>query len=382
MNSRVIIKIKSKNISRLLNKIYKLNINIYNIKVLNYNEFIIEIDINDIDKIKKTCLLSKIDIIEYKGKIKYLNIFKFNKVLYLSLLVGLILLLFLTNIIFDIEVMHSSSTVRNFVLDELKKNGIHKYQLKKGFNQLEKIKTNILETNKDIVEWLEIERVGTKYIVKIEERKINNYNVDNNYGDIVSTHDAVIKKIIAYDGVKVKEVNDYVKKGDIIISGNIYLNDEIKDTVMARGEVYGEVWYKISIEYPIYNDNKEETGNSYETYSINFFNKSFLFKKNTYINSYQTKKVLFSNNIIPISITKNTIYELKPIFGVYTHAEAILNARDYSKEKITETLGKDEYIISDKVLKYEVNSNTIVLEMFYKIYKNIAGFKRIDNRGE
>ncbi len=382
MNSRVIIKIKSKNISRLLNKIYKLNINIYNIKVLSHNEFIIEIDINNIDKIKKTCLTSKIDIIEYKGKIKYLNIFKFNKVLYLSLLIGLILLLFLTNIIFDIEVMHSSSTVRNFVLDELKKNGIHKYQLKKGFNKLEKIKTNILENNKDIVEWLEIERVGTKYIVKIEERKTNNYNIDNNYGDIISTHDAVIKKIIAYDGVKVKEVNDYVKKGDTIISGNIYLNDEIKDTIMARGEVYGEVWYKISIEYPIFNDNKEETGNSYETYSINFFNKSFLFKKNTYINSYQTKKVLFSNNIIPISITRNTIYELKPIFGVYTYAEAILNARDYAKDKITKTLGKDEYIISDKVLKYEVNSNTIVLEMFYKIYKNITGFKRIDSRRE
>jgi hypothetical protein len=75
----------------------------------------------------------------------------------------------------------------------------------------------------------------------------------------VSTYDAVIKKIVAESGVKVKEVNEYVKKGDTIISGSIYLNEEIKEVTKALGEIYGEVWYKISVEYPIINVDKKET---------------------------------------------------------------------------------------------------------------------------
>jgi len=40
-------------------------------------------------------------------------------------------------------------------------------------------------------------------------------------------------------------------------------------------------------------------------------------------------------------------------------------------------LKEDEYIISDKVLKYSVNSNTIYMDVFYKVYSNIAGAREI-----
>ena len=43
-----------------------------------------------------------------------------------------------------------------------------------------------------------------------------------------------------------------------------------------------------------------------------------------------------------------------------------------------EFLDEDEYIISDKVLNYRVNSNTIYMDVFYKIYENITGIKEIE----
>ena len=42
-----------------------------------------------------------------------------------------------------------------------------------------------------------------------------------------------------------------------------------------------------------------------------------------------------------------------------------------------EMLEKDEYIINDKVLNYRVDSNIIYLDMFYKVYSNITGTKRL-----
>ena len=43
-----------------------------------------------------------------------------------------------------------------------------------------------------------------------------------------------------------------------------------------------------------------------------------------------------------------------------------------------ELLDEDEYIISYKVLKYSSNSNTIYMDIFYKIYANITSVRRID----
>lgn len=374
----LVLKVKTKNIDRFLTNLYKLNIDIFRVDVLNYKEIIVEINENDFNKVKRLSILNKIDIIDYKGRKKRKNDFLFNKVLFISLVIGFFILIFLSNIIFKIEIKHTSSEMRNFIIDELKANGIKTMQFRKSFKELEKIKKNILDNNKEKLDWLEIDRVGTKYIVKLEERKTNNYYVDYKYQDIISTSDAVIKKIVANSGVKVKDVNEYVKAGETIISGSIYLNEELKKNVKALGEVYGEVWYKLSVEYPVGNDIKEETGNKKEVISINFFNNSItLLGKNNYKNSYIQKKYILKNNLLPISISKDTIYEQTIINGIYTEGEAILNARSYLRKKMEEMLDKDEYIINDKVLKYSVNSNTIYMEVFYKIYANITGTKEI-----
>lgn len=374
----VILRIKTRNVDYFLSKLYKLNIDIYNVIVNSYNEIIIEINYEDLSKLKFLSLLNKIEIVDYKGNIKRKNNLLFNKTLIISIVFGIILLYILSNIIFTIDIEHSNSKIKDLVMSELSSYGVKKYSFRKNFNELNEIKNKILNNNKDKIEWLEITRVGTKYIVKLEDRNIFNNNVDYNYQDIISTHDAVIKKIIAKSGVKVKEVNEYVKKGDTIISGTIYLNDEIKDYVKSIGEVYGEVWYKLSIEYPIINDEDDLTGKSMNVYSINLFgNKYYLFNKNKYKN-YKVKSIyLLKNNILPISISYDKIYELTNNSYIITIDEALTSAKNYAYNKVKETLSESEYIISDNLLNYQVNSNTIYMSVFYRVYKNITGVKEI-----
>ena len=373
------ISIKTQNLERLLNNIYKLNIDILNLEVLNYKEIKLEIYEKDLNKIRKISILNKINIEKYKGIINIKNKLIFYRDFIISIIIGIIVLLLLTNIIFSIEIRHTDSELKQYIYEELNKNGIKKYQFKKSYNELEKIKTNIIKNNKDKIEWLEIKNVGTKYIVMVEERKINKENEKIKFQDIVATKDAVIKKIVAISGEKIKNVNEYVLKGETIISGSISLNDDVKGMTKADGMVYGEVWYKVHIEYPIVDVIKEETGNKKEAISINFLNKHIrLFIGKRYEYSTVTSKYLMKNNIIPFSISKDTMYELKIIGGIYTEGEALLNARKYSKKKMEEFLDEDEYIISDKVLNYRVNSNTIYMDVFYKIYENITGIKEIE----
>ena len=377
----VVLKVKTRNIDRFLNNLYKLNIDIFRVDLISFNEVIVEILNKDIKSIKKISILNKIEIIDYKGRLKRKNKLVFNKTLLFSIFLGFVLLIFLTNIIFSIEVVHSSTKLRDFIMSELNKNKIHRLQLRKSFHELERIKNKILDDNKDKIEWLEIERVGTKYIVKVEERRINNISTDYKIQDIVANRDGVVKKIIAENGVKMVEVNDYVKKGDILISGNIYLNEELKNSIKAIGNVYAEVWYKLDIEYPLIDNSKTETGNKYVTYSFNFMSNRFSLKKDKYINYYINKKNILWNNVLPISITKDTVYELEASNGPYFEGESVLNAREYARGKIKDILKNDEYIISEKVLKYNLNSNTIYMSIFYKVYENIAETKEIINEG-
>lgn len=376
-----IIKVTTRNMDRFLNNLYKLNIEILKVEVISIKEVLIEVLVSDINKIKKISILNKVEVIDYKGHIKRKNNINFNKTLLFSLVFGLILLIFLTNIIFSIEIVHSSSKLRKFVMDELKENKIHVFQFRKSFHTLEKIKNKILDNNKDKIEWLEIDRVGTKYIVKVEERKINNLSTDYKKQDIVAKKDGVVKKVIALNGVKNCEENQYVKKGDILISGNVYLNEELKNRVKALGSIYAEVWYKLDIEYPLIDNTIVETGNNYETYSLNLFSKRFTIIKDKYSNHNIIKKNILWNNIIPISISKDKIYELEASNGPYSEGENILNARNYAKEKISKMLDKDEYIISEKVLKYNLNRNTIYMSIFYKVYENIAEAREIIDEG-
>ena len=85
-----------------------------------------------------------------------------------------------------------------------------------------------MKTETEKIEWLEIDSIGTKYVVKVEERIKNEPIVDNKTQHIVAKKNAMILEIYAESGeIKVKK-NDYVEKGDVLISGFITKDEEIK----------------------------------------------------------------------------------------------------------------------------------------------------------
>ena len=60
----------------------------------------------------------------------------------------------------------------------------------------------------------------------------------------------------------------------------------------------------------------------------------------------------------------------------YTNKEAIKLAIDKAKNEIKKKLKKDEYIISQKTLKFSTNGSKIILEEFFSVYEEI-GEKRV-----
>ena len=376
--SKIKINIKGRKIERFIKRLADNKINIYNMEMINRNEANIVILKSDYLKVLNIKSIYEFNIVDGSGMIKIRKTLKLNSLILVFLVIGIIVLQILSRMIFSIEVIHTDKSIRNKMLSELENYGLKIHAFKKSYDEVQKIKEQILTNHKDDIEWLEIENVGTKYIVRLEERKIKNNEESNEKRHVIASKNAIIKKIEAGNGEIVKEINSYVNAGDIIISGNITLNEQVKNTVSASGHVYGEVWYKVKVDYPLAYSEKHETGNSQKRLVFNLLNKSYELGFKKYKDKNVSSKTLLKHIFLPISLTYDNQREVIAIDEVYTIEQAIKKAEERAYVEINSKLNDKEKILSSKNLKVDVNDSKIELEIFFTVYEDITEYQKIE----
>ena len=345
------------------------------------NSFILNVSYDNYKKISRRY---KAKIIKYYGKSGFVNYLIFHRYMLLSFLFSMFILYLLSNTIFDIKINSDNAEIVNIIKNILKDSDIELYKSKKSFEELNKIKENILNNNKDKLEWIEIRENGCKYIIDVTPRVKNEIIIDDNSpSSIYASNDGVIKYITVSSGTKIKDINDYVKKGDLLISGNILKNDKIEYSIKAKGRVYAETWYYTNVEIPLKYKEYIKTGRIVNHYYIDAFSHKF-----TIIGKYDSANVVSKTSVI---IDKPYLFfklykETKEEYYYKEHNlsenEAYHLALNKSTQKINSMLDSDEYIISKKVLKKELNSSKMYVEVFFKVYENIGVTSNIDNIGE
>lgn len=382
-SSSIKIKVTGRNINNFLKRLINNNINIEKVIPISHKEIDLIINYQDLDKLLKLKTIYNIKIIRYYGKLRIIKRIKKDIFILSSLLISLLLIYTLSNIIFKVEVIHSNKNIIKLVTKELEDNGIKKYKFVKNYQEIEKIKKKILEENKDTLEWLEIIREGTKYTIRVEERIINNKPKDNKIYNIVASKNAVIKNIYAESGEKIRSINTYVKKGDIIISSDITLPNNEKKSKTASGKVQGEVWYNINIEYPYQYHEIKYTGNKKKVLVLNLLNKRIsFFDFHKYKTFNRNIKYIFNNNITPISLIYEDEYETNIINEVYDYNTAREKAITKAKEKILEKYPNIKDITDIKIIKEEDKKNKISLNLFVTCLEDITEYQEVNNNKE
>ena len=382
-SSSIKIKVTGRNINNFLKRLINNNINIEKVIPISHKEIDLIINYQDLDKVLKLKTIYNIKIVRYYGKLRIIKRIKKDIFILSSLLISLLLIYTLSNIIFKVEVIHSNKNIIKLVTKELEDNGIKKYKFVKNYQEIEKIKKKVLEENKDTLEWLEIIREGTKYTIRVEERIINNKPKDNKIYNIVASKNAVIKNIYAESGEKIRSINTYVKKGDIIISSDITLPNNEKISKTASGKVQGEVWYSINIEYPYQYHEIKYTGNKKKVLVLNLLNKRIsFFDFHKYKTFNRNIKYIFNNNITPISLIYEDEYETNIINEIYDYATAREKAITKAKEKILEKYPNIKDITNIKIIKEEDKKNKISLNLFVTCLEDIPEYQEVDNNKE
>lgn len=358
----------------IYNKIYYDSLNKYN------EYFVLDVSYDDYLYIRRRY---KCHIVKYYGKKNIVNKYENNKYVLLSLIISFMLLFLLCNTIFDIKINSDNKDIINIINNSLSDNGIGVYKRKVSFDKLNNIKNKILEDNKDTLEWIEIREKGCIYYIDVTPRVKSNNNVDNALpSDIVAEKDGVIKHIVVHRGSKVIDNGDYVKKGDVLISGNIIKNENVIDKVHSEGVIYAETWKTVNISIPFKRIDYvyKKTINHY--YLDIFGHKFTISGKYDSDNTINKKSIVLDKPYLFFKLYKEEkkIYDYNEV--ILNKEEAYNEALNRSIDVINKKLSSDEYIISKKVLKKEVKRSKINLEVFFKVYEKIGVTSEIQDIGE
>ena len=369
MNKYIRVKVSGKNSNYFINKLISKNILYSNLCIFSkYIEF--DLDRENYYKLIDIKTSYDISIVSYLGIYKYLFFFIRYVYIFLFIILGICINIFLSRIIFSVEVVHSNSKIRELIYNDLEKFGIKKYSFKVSYSDKEKIVDKILSLEKNDIEWIEIEEVGCKYIVKVEQRKINSLDDECNYRHIISKKDAMITSISSSSGEVVKKKYDYVKKGDILISGFIYNKDKIMAKRCSVGKVLGEVWYKVNLEVPKEYIEEKFTGNKSNRLEFIFLNSKF----NKY-NNYKVKRIgLFNSKLFDIGVFFSTYLETSIIHKNYSVLSSDEEFFSIAISRLKNRLGDDIRVISKNVLKKEEKKGKIIVEVFIKVEEDITDY--------
>lgn len=354
--------------SRVLVKLFKQGVEVCEVRY--HDDFLdFRIDVNDYKKLKK--------IVGYRfRKISSFGVFalfdyvKQKALIFIGILFFCFFVFMLSHVMVSVSVIHSNKEIRELVSNALEKYGIKRLTLKKDFQEIEEIKKKILNDYPEQLEWLEIEVSGMKYVVRIEERIITRPEEEKPRCHLVATKSAIVKKILYSSGDAKVMVNDFVKEGDILVSGELVANEVVTGSVCATGDVYGEVWYTTKVSLPMNYEEKKETGKVRWNFAWSKGDlEKFVFRSR--LQNYVTeKKPLFSLFGVEISFVRQKEVEITA--NSYREEEALEKALSLVDEKFQMKMGENEEIIDKKVLKKQVNDSTMDIEVFVSLIEHIS----------
>ena len=377
--SHYIIKIEGRRPNSLLSLLIILKIPFIKKKETK-DYLILEIEEEYFQKIKKLAPTYEITILKRTGKAYLIHLYKTKKIFLYSIIFAFLVIILLTNIIFSVRVVETDKEIKDMILTDLRENGITRFRLKVSYKRKEAIREKILEKEKDYLEWLEIEEIGTMYQVKVIRRINNPKEEELKPRSIVAKKKGRITRIEADYGEVTTKKNDVVDKGDTLISGLIKNKEEIKTKVAARGKVYAEVWYQVNLNLPTIYQEEIKTGNKKNTLEIIFLDKNiFISELFKYNNSISKETVLYNNPLIPfrISFTKKEEIKLKQV--AYQEDKTLKKIKKLAVDKLKQRIGNDIKILSINVLKKKTSADKIVVELFFKVEEDITSYESLEN---
>lgn len=363
---------------RFLNRCIQKNVAIWSIKRMGAERIVCFMDMQDAKKIrplvKQTeCKVTFVERLGYPAFVKK----AMNRVGFVGGIgLAIVLMFILSNIVWSIEIKGASPKVEHELRQLVEELGVKRGAFQFTLPSVEDLQREVTEQLSGAT-WIGVRQNGTTYQFEVVEQQLPEEAERISPRHLVAKKKAIVHSVFVEHGQPKVKVNDYVEKGDMLVSG--FIGKEGKEQIVpAVGVVLGEIWYTSDVTIPLESQFSTLTGESVTTHQLSAFGVNLPiwgFKKHEFkeFETFQEQKELyFWKWTLPIQYTRTKVYEANRFEQKLTKGEAVERGKKLAKQELYEKIDKDATIEGEKVLHERVENGKVKLRIHYQVIEDIT----------
>jgi len=324
------IRISGKSVERFINLCANKNINLWNLAAVN-KSYEANIRLHDFKKLKPIVRKTKtrVTVTERIGFPFFLSKYRHRRVFFTGFIFCTLIILYLSTMVWNISLYGNLSYSDENILEFLKEKGIQKGQYTSQIDCFS-LARDIRREYEDII-WVSVSIEGSKLNINMKENQdiAADFSGDDQEAtdayDIIADKDCKITSIVTRSGIPVVNVGDIIKKGDVLVNGQIPVYNDQKEIVRyntchADADIIGQtnISYNniLSLEY------------NYKTMTDTYKHEYFLqigkirLRLGGISNNYSTYKLCSATKQIgSISFGKRSVFPYNTTKKTYTISE-------------------------------------------------------------
>lgn len=383
------IRIDGLSIEKFINMAISRKIWLKNVRRLSNTSMLATVSIRGFFAIRPIArkLKLKISIVDKNGYPFLLGKVKKRKAFVFGIIFCFAFVIYVSSFVWVIDI-HGNERVSTKVIEQvLARYGVKPGTFKYNINPSE-IERKLLIDIDDLA-WAGVAIQGTRISVSVvEKKKPPAVKEDKGPSNIVASKDAIIDRIITFEGDPVVKDGETVRAGQVLVTGIIQREGAPTRYVHSSAIIDARTWYEEEVMIPIKDSSFINTGNKMENLWLNVNGKMFpiyvrkvpyrYYSKSTYqlpILKYEEKK-------FPLWIVKETYNEKKLVERSMSLETARKKAEEMAYEKVYKKLPRNAIIISKKVIASTVYNGIARAKVLVEVKEDVTRQEKIEVKEE
>ncbi|WP_246569050.1 sporulation protein YqfD [Allobacillus halotolerans] len=291
----------------------------------------------------------------------------------IGMLIGVVIIFCLSNLIWNVTIKGGTDESRYEVQALTQELGLVEGNWIQQTENISTIEREIMNKIEEI-SYVGIQRQGTSYYIEIEESEKELEEQNERPSHLVAEKSGTVHSMFVTDGRPLVEVNDVVKKGDVLVSG--LLDEEGENQTTSKGEIWAEVWYHLQLTINLRQEQLKLLPDPVTSYHLRIGDRQIGKEENELRLVHEEKTPFyFFKWPLPISLTKRYYYDEQSSELEYDIEERLPSLIE---ERLKRELGQQVKLEYQKVLHEDRDSDKVKLEMFVKVIEDISTQQIID----
>ncbi|PZE22698.1 sporulation protein YqfD [Paenibacillus xerothermodurans] len=374
----VLLEIRGRRLERLVNRLVEKRISVWDIRFRAEDRAEMYMPLSDFFRLRPLLKETgcRMHVLKRVGFPFILTKLEQRKLFVLGVIGFVIGLYVLSSVVWQVRVVGNESISTDDILQAARQEGVYTLQWKFRLQNSDTLSKKLLSKLPNAA-WVGVEVQGTHVVIKVVEAVLPEQQPLLSPRHLISSKNAMITSIFTEKGRPLVKPNTYVRKGDILISG--ILGDELNEqTVVAKGEVKGLVWYTPKVEVPLVR--------KYNVYTGEVKKRSYLVLGGrglqltgygklpfTHYETIPERKTLqWKDYVLPIGWLNERVMEVGTMEQPVELAEARMHGLERAKSEILQAAGDNARVVSEKILHEKTENGTVYMEVLLEVEESLA----------